>query len=155
MRFWMVYLIHPCGQHCWMGEKVVVYSKGGTPSEHRHIFWWMWESNEAVVMSASTESCMRRSGVVQLQGPSTALPWKMLMQITLYLKHISSLEHKSPFLFSKKCRHMYCLLRICLVNSIQPVYAIVFVLKCEKGGMYPRMHTRKRNRKVLVWEAKP
>lgn len=26
-RFWMVYLTHVCGQHCWMGEKVVVCSK--------------------------------------------------------------------------------------------------------------------------------
>lgn len=33
MRFWMLYLIHLCGQHSWIGEKVVVCSKKKKASE--------------------------------------------------------------------------------------------------------------------------
>lgn len=48
---------------------------------------------------------------------------------------------------------MWRLLKICLAKSTQLVYPVILALEWKKCEMCPRIHARKRSRKVLFWEA--
>lgn len=53
----------------------------------------------------------------------------------------------------QKCRHYALLLTICLAKNTQLVYPMILDLEWKKREMCPRIHARKRSRKVLLWEA--
>lgn len=48
---------------------------------------------------------------------------------------------------------MYCLLTMCLAKSTQLVCPMILGLERKKCEMCPRIHARRRSRKVLLWKA--
>lgn len=124
MRFWMVYLIHFCGQHRWMGEKVVVCSKKkgscrrrgwqvrDRPSrcQQRHplhrdivrVAICCLSLRDVRVQQSCSDGSQHRV-LYEALGSGTAskiqhaLPLKGVVQITSHLKHTSSPGHTLSF----------------------------------------------------------